>query len=113
MISAEEALENLRNGNRRFAAGKTDAVSLASRAHNAELCQGQHPFAIVLACSDSRVPVEIVFDQGFGNLFVIRVAGNVAAPTPIGSVEYAVEQFGTPLVVVVTVSSIGRGGVCG
>ncbi len=107
MTSAQEALELLRAGNRRFVNGELDDVAVASRAYPSRLVSGQHPLAVVLACSDSRVPVELVFDQGFGNLFVIRVAGNVAAPTPIGSIEYAVEQFGTPLVVVLGHSQCG------
>ena len=107
MISAKEALQRLRDGNARFVGGEVDAATLACRAHNTELAAGQNPLAIVLACSDSRVPVELVFDQGFGSLFVIRVAGNVSAPTPIGSIEYAVEQFGTPLVVVLGHSQCG------
>jgi carbonic anhydrase len=73
----------------------------------AELVTGQQPFAIVLGCSDSRVPAEIVFDQGLGELFVIRVAGNIVAPSQIGSVEFAAEQFGTRLVVVLGHSQCG------
>lgn len=107
MISASAALRELRNGNRRFAAGDVGAVSLASRAHQVGQSGGQNPFAIILACSDSRVPVELVFDQGFGDLFVIRVAGNVVAPSQIGSIEYAVNQFGTQLVVVLGHSNCG------
>lgn len=97
----------LRDGNRRFVAGEVDAASLASRAHQAGMSDGQNPFAIVLACSDSRVPVELVFDQGFGDLFVIRVAGNVVAPSQIGSIEFAASQFGTRLVVVLGHSNCG------
>lgn len=107
MTSAQEALDLLRAGNRRFVNGELDEVVAASRAFPSRLSSGRHPLAVVLACSDSRVPVELVFDQGFGNLFVIRVAGNVAAPTPIGSIEYAVEQFGTRLVVVLGHSQCG------
>ena len=107
MVSAEDALQKLREGNRRFVTGELDDVAAAGRAYPGRLCDGQHPLAIVLACSDSRVPVELVFDQGFGSLFVIRVAGNVSAPTPIGSIEYAVQQFGTPLVVVLGHSQCG------
>ena len=81
--------------------------SLSSLTRRAELVSGQQPFAIVLGCSDSRVPAEIVFDQGLGELFVIRVAGNVVAPSQIGSVEFAVEQFGTRLVVVLGHSRCG------
>ena len=107
MISATDALEQLQEGNRRFVADEIDAESLASRAHQADLSGGQSPFAIVLACSDSRVPVELVFDQGFGDLFVIRVAGNIVAPSQIGSIEYAASQFGTQLVVVLGHSNCG------
>ncbi|MEZ4365844.1 MAG: carbonic anhydrase [Kofleriaceae bacterium] len=94
-----DALERLRAGNARFVAD-VRADDIAGRVRRAELIAGQHPFAIVLGCSDSRVPAEIVFDQGLGDLFVIRVAGNVVAPSQLGSVEFAVERFGTPLVVV-------------
>src|ERR1041385_3564777 len=98
MISASEALERLRDGNARFAAD----VRVADQSHDrrAELAAGQAPFAIILGCSDSRAPVELVFDQGLGDLFVIRVAGNIVAPSQVGSVEFAAEAFGTRLVVV-------------
>lgn len=107
MTSANDALERLREGNRRFAAGEISAESLARRAHQAGMSGGQSPIAIILACSDSRVPVELVFDQGFGDLFVIRVAGNVVAPSQIGSIEFAASQFGTQLVVVLGHSNCG------
>ncbi len=107
IISARDALDELRDGNRRFVAGEIDATSMANRAHQAGMSDEQNPFAIVLACSDSRVPVELVFDQGFGALFVIRVAGNVVAPSQIGSIEYAAKQFGTKLVVVLGHSNCG------
>ena len=81
--------------------------ALPSRARRIELAAGQEPFATILGCSDSRVPVEIVFDQGLGDLFVIRVAGNIVAPSLIGSVEFAAEQFGTRLVVVLGHSNCG------
>ena len=100
MIPALEALERLREGNRRFVAGIRSRDTLDSQAHRIELAAGQEPFAVILGCSDSRVPVEIVFDQGLGDLFVIRVAGNIVAPSQIGSVEFAAERFGTRLVVV-------------
>lgn len=100
MISAREALARLREGNRRFAAGARNRDALASKARRRELAARQEPCAIVLGCSDSRVPAEIVFDQGLGDLFVIRVAGNIVAPSQVGSVEFAAEQFGTRLVVV-------------
>ena len=100
MISAPEALSRLREGNRRFASDVRASGAPAGRARRIELVAGQEPFAIVLGCSDSRVPAEIIFDQGLGDLFVIRVAGNVVAPSQVGSVEFAAARFGTPLVVV-------------
>jgi carbonic anhydrase len=108
MIPAREAFERLREGNRRFAADeRTGSETLASQAHRAALAAGQAPFAIILGCSDSRVPAEIVFDQGLGDLFVIRVAGNVVAPSQVGSVEFAAAKFGTRLVVVLGHSRCG------
>lgn len=107
MISAAEALKRLRKGNWRFVNGRNDIAKSIGDARRAELVGGQHPFAVVLACSDSRVPVELVFDQGLGELFVIRVAGNVAAPSQIDSIEYAVSELGTPLVVVLGHSNCG------
>jgi carbonic anhydrase len=104
-IPAREALGRLRDGNRRFVDGEADPVSHLAR--RAALVAGQEPLAIVLGCSDSRVPAEIVFDQGLGDLFVIRVAGNVVAPSQIGSVEFAAERFGTRLVVVLGHSQCG------
>jgi carbonic anhydrase len=100
MISAAEALERLRQGNARFVAEmRAHAGSAAGQRHHATAAD-QAPFAVVLGCSDSRVPVEIVFDQSLGDLFVIRVAGNIVAPSQIGSVEFAADRFGTRLVVV-------------
>src|SRR5687767_14636034 len=107
MMSAREALEHLRVGNRRFASGVRSSDILASEARRSELAAGQEPFAIILGCSDSRVPAEIIFDQGLGDLFVIRVAGNVVASSQIGSVEFAAERFGTALVVVLGHSKCG------
>jgi len=107
MISASEALERLREGNRRFASGVESSNTLTNQTRRNELAAGQEPFAIVLGCSDSRVPAEIVFDQGLGDLFVIRVAGNIVASSQIGSVEFAAERFGTPLVVVLGHSQCG------
>jgi carbonic anhydrase len=107
MISAQEALERLREGNRRFASGVRSSDTLISQARRSELAAAQEPFAIILGCSDSRVPAEIVFDQGLGDLFVIRVAGNIVASSQIGSVEFAAERFGTPLVVVLGHSRCG------
>jgi len=100
MVSAIDALQLLREGNRRFANDEVDRKALAKRTHQASAADGQDPIAIVLACSDSRVPTELIFDRGIGDLFVIRVAGNIVAPSQIGSIEYAVQQFKTQLVVV-------------
>ena len=100
MIPARDALERLVEGNRRFVNDWRMSRALASHARRTELADGQEPFAVVLGCSDSRVPAEIVFDQGLGDLFVIRVAGNIVAPSQVGSVEFAAERFGTRLVVV-------------
>lgn len=100
MISAQEALQRLKEGNRRFVADERGSDSYSSQAHRADLVAGQAPFAVILGCSDSRVPVEIIFDQGLGDLFVIRVAGNIVAPSQVSSVEFAAERFGTRLVVV-------------
>jgi carbonic anhydrase len=99
MISAQEALARLQQGNQRFVAGQPHSGRMPSPERRQELVQGQDPFAIILGCSDSRVPAEIVFDQGLGDLFVIRVAGNIVAPSLVGSVEYAV-GLGVRLVVV-------------
>ena len=107
MISATDALTRLRDGNRRFVANQSTTASTSNHARRAALVAGQEPFAIVLGCSDSRVPAELVFDQGFGDLFVIRVAGNIVAPSQIGSVEFAALRFGTRLVVVVGHSQCG------
>lgn len=107
MISADDAVQRLRDGNRRFVDGGIDTGATASRAHIPDTMGGQNPFAIVLACSDSRVPTELIFDQGIGDLFVIRVAGNIVAPSQIGSIEFATTQFGTRLVVVLGHSSCG------
>ncbi len=107
MIPAAQALERLKQGNRRFVASLRDEQPLTSPVRRNELVAEQQPFAIILGCSDSRVPAEIVFDQGVGDLFVIRVAGNVVAPSQVGSVEFAAERFGTQLVVVLGHSMCG------
>jgi carbonic anhydrase len=106
-VRAEEALEKLKDGNQRFATGLRSVETFASPAQIAKLAGGQQPFAIVLACSDSRVPVETLFDQGPGDLFVIRVAGNIVAPAIVGSVEFAAAKFGTQLAVVMGHSKCG------
>ncbi len=106
-VSASAALQRLREGNARFAAHARGTGTLLMAARRAKLTAVQEPFAIVLGCSDSRVPVEIVFNQGPGDLFVIRVAGNIVAPSLVGSVEFAADRFGTRLVVVMGHSSCG------
>jgi carbonic anhydrase len=99
-VSALKALERLREGNHRFLTGNQSRDTSMSRIQRMESLAGQQPFAVILGCSDSRVPVETVFDQSFGDLLVIRVAGNIVAPSQIGSIEFATERFGTRLVVV-------------
>lgn len=106
-VPAAEALVRLQEGNRRWVADVRSVSNLTTASHRADLVQGQSPFAVVLSCSDSRVPSEMVFDQGLGSLFVVRVAGNVVAPSLIGSVEFAVQTFGVGLVVVMGHSGCG------
>jgi carbonic anhydrase len=106
IIPAMEALERLREGNRRFQCG-APIGDLTSPARRNELAASQEPFATILGCSDSRVPAEIVFDQSLGDLFIIRVAGNIVAPSQVGSVEFAAARFGTRLVVVLGHSQCG------
>jgi carbonic anhydrase len=107
MISAGEALDRLREGNLRFTSSLRGSGAFLSQAGRIQLTSTQEPFAIILGCSDSRVPAEIVFDQGLGDLFVIRVAGNIVAPSQVGSVEFAAARFGTRLVVVLGHSQCG------
>jgi carbonic anhydrase len=107
MIDAQAALARLREGNCRFVSNARTPDAVDQHDRRAELASGQEPFAIILGCSDSRVPAELVFDQGLGDLFVIRVAGNIVAPSQIGSVEFAAERFGTRLVVVLGHSQCG------
>jgi carbonic anhydrase len=106
MISAREALDRLREGNLRFTA-RLNGEDVSPTQARLELTNSQEPFAIVLGCSDARVPAEIIFDQGLGDLFVIRVAGNIVAPSQVGSVEFAAARFGTRLVVVLGHSRCG------
>jgi len=106
MLTAFEAFKRMQEGNRRFVANQTTAEPI-DRAHRAALAAGQEPFAIILGCADSRVPAELVFGQGFGDLFVIRVAGNIVAPSQVGSVEFAASRFDTRLVVVLGHSGCG------
>ena len=105
MTGTKEALDRLIQGNRRFAAGRSRVV--LDPARRAELVSKQAPYAVVLSCSDSRVPVEMVFDQGLGDLFVIRVAGNIVAPSQINSVEFAATKLQTRLAVVLGHSGCG------
>ena len=107
MITASAALQRLQEGNKRFVSGVRSIDSLVKQMQRQDFVDGQAPFAIILGCSDSRVPAELVFDQGLGDLFVIRVAGNIVAPSQVGSVEFAVSQFGMPLVVVLGHSMCG------
>lgn len=107
VIQAAEALERLKTGNRRFVEEAADRAILSTAARRDQLVDGQNPFAIILGCSDSRAPAEIIFDQGLGELFVIRVAGNIVSPSQIGSIEFAAERFGTRLVVVLGHSRCG------
>ena len=107
MIDTDEALQRLLAGNRRFAAGDHAGAPIQDQVRRPDLSAGQSPFAVVLGCSDSRAPVEILFDQRPGDLFVVRVAGNIARPTQIGSIEFAVNQLGVRLVVVLGHSDCG------
>lgn len=107
MIPAREALGRLREGNRRFVSSISSEERISGHLRRVELVKEQKPLAIVLGCSDARVPAEIVFDQGLGDLFVIRVAGNIVAPSQVGSVEFAASRFGTRLVVVLGHSQCG------
>ncbi|GGB96337.1 carbonic anhydrase [Oxalicibacterium flavum] len=107
MQTAKQALERLREGNRRFVADIRNPEGTSVLTRRQEVADGQEPFAIILGCSDSRVPAEMVFDQGLGDLFVIRVAGNIVAPSQIGSVEFAAERYRTKLVVVLGHSQCG------
>jgi carbonic anhydrase len=106
-ISAATALTRLRDGNHRFVTHQCISNTLHSPVQRLELLAQQMPFAIILGCSDSRVPAEIIFDQGLGDLFVIRVAGNIVAPSQVGSVEFAVSRYHTRLVVVLGHSHCG------
>lgn len=107
VISAQEALQRLRDGNRRFVASLQNPDAPLKEPRRYELINEQFPYATILGCSDSRVPAEIVFDAGLGDLFVIRVAGNIVAPSQVGSVEFAAAKFGTRLVVVLGHSDCG------
>ena len=107
MISSAEALERLKEGNRRFTSQKGGRDPGFEHIRRNQLVEGQAPFAIVLGCSDSRVPLELIFDQGIGDLFVARVAGNIAGSSQLASIEFAAAKFGTPLLVVLGHSRCG------
>ncbi len=107
MVPAAEALERLRVGNLRFVSERSRSGDSVTGTRRSEVAAGQQPFAIILGCSDSRVPAEIVFDQGLGDLFVIRVAGNIVAPSQVGSVEFAAARYETRLVLVLGHSQCG------
>jgi carbonic anhydrase len=107
MVSARDALARLREGNQRFIDHLNRSGAFLSPNRRLQLTDSQQPFAIILGCSDARVPAEIVFDQGLGDLFVIRVAGNIVSPSQVGSVEFAAARFGTRLVVVLGHSQCG------
>lgn len=120
-VSWQQALERMREGNARFVTNVRSMEAMTTSQKRNALVAGQNPFAVILSCSDSRVPSELVFDCGLGDLFVVRVAGNVVAPSIVGSVEFAVERLGTELVVVMghtqcgaikaTVDSLANGGL--
>ncbi len=103
----QEALDRLKGGNRRFVSGEADIRDLTCPERRKEVSKSQKPFAIILGCSDSRAPAEVLFDHGLGDLFVIRVAGNVVSKTQIGSIEFAAQEFGARLVVVLGHSNCG------
>lgn len=107
IVSPLEALRRLIAGNARYASDTRSIQALASHLSREDLLAGQRPFAIILACSDSRAPAEVLFDQGIGDLFVIRVAGNIVAPSIVGSAEFAAARFGTRLLVVMGHTSCG------
>jgi len=98
--SPEEALTLLKEGNQRFVAGQTLPQEVSEEKRNSLVAKGQKPFAVIVSCSDSRLPPELIFDQGLGDLFVVRVAGNVLGPVAMGSVEYGVEHLHAPLLVI-------------
>lgn len=106
-MNAYEAFVSLKEGNERFAAHVGGDETFLHQTKRTELTKTQEPIAIILGCSDARVPAEMVFDQGLGDLFVIRVAGNIVAPSQVGSVEFAASRFGTRLVVVLGHSECG------
>lgn len=106
-MSADEALKLLKDGNARYVEGKPQHINQTRERRALTAGQGQHPFATVLSCADSRVPVEVLFDRGIGDIFVVRVAGNVAGVDELGTMEYGVDHLGTPLLVVLGHSQCG------
>jgi carbonic anhydrase len=107
MISTKESLERLVQGNERFVAGESTGMATFGPNERESLMIGQKPFAVILGCSDSRVPIELIFDQGFGDLFVIRIAGNIVAQSQIGSIEYAIQELDVKLVLVMGHANCG------
>ncbi len=105
-ITAEQALQKLMDGNARFVSGEVEHPNQDAERCN-EVTSGQHPFAIIVSCSDSRIPPEIIFDQGVGDIFIIRTAGQVLDDAALGSIEYGAEHLGVPLVVVLGHDSCG------
>ena len=106
-ITADEALKRLLDGNRNFMANRLTVEEFSGLAARRVVASGQKPYAIILACSDSRVPPEIIFDKGLGEIFVVRVAGNIVDPIVLGSIEYAAQNFGSPLILVLGHSRCG------
>ena len=99
-ISPDEALQKLMDGNKRYVDNKPTNASMSDTATRTSLAKSQKPYAVILSCSDSRVPPEVIFDKGLGEVFVVRVAGNIPDPIVLGSIEYAVEHLGSPLIMV-------------
>lgn len=99
-ISPDEALQKLMEGNKRYVENQQTGSKLCDATSRAALAKSQKPYAIILSCSDSRVPPEVIFDKGLGEIFVVRVAGNVPDPVVLGSIEYAAEHLGSPLIMV-------------
>jgi carbonic anhydrase len=99
-VSPDEALQKLMDGNKHYLENKLTNAAMSDSATRASLANSQKPYAIVLTCSDSRVPPEIIFDKGLGEIFVVRVAGNIPDPVVIGSIEYAAEHLGSTLIIV-------------
>lgn len=99
-VSSDEALQKLMDGNKRYVENQMTGTKLCDLTTRSGLAKSQKPYAIILTCSDSRVPPEIVFDKGLGEIFVVRVAGNIPDPVVLGSIEYAAEHLGSPLIMV-------------